>query len=54
MGNIAYYTSGPSINQPETKKRSDDEGKEGRMRVLKHETAPAITKHNEEEKGAQK
>lgn len=29
-------------------KRSKDKRNEARMRVLKHETAPAITKHNEE------
>lgn len=49
MEQIGCFRSGLSINQPETKKRSQDKGEGARMRVLKHATAPAVTKHNEEE-----
>lgn len=49
MEQIGCFRSGLSINQPETKKRSQDKGEGARMRVLKHATAPAIKKHNEEE-----
>lgn len=48
MEHIACYRSSVSMNLPETKTRSKDKGNEGRLTVLKHETAPISTKHNEE------